>query len=124
MCHFLVYPLPTDSMIGNRRDARKFASRVGFWGQKQRKLVALLDALPIAPSKRTTDTVPFLAEYVRSESGARGQHPQWSAPCRGNDPVEKRGYAVEDVPSAGNHALRDKPQQETASKCRQCHPGR
>ena len=67
----------TKVVIGNRRDAARFAYRVGFWGAKQRKLEALIAALPGTTTTRTHDRVPFLAEYVRAESGARGDDRKW-----------------------------------------------
>ncbi len=64
-------------VIGNRRDAARFAYNVGFWGAKQEKLERVLDALPGAPSSNSTDRVPFLAQYIRRESGARGDDRKW-----------------------------------------------
>ena len=64
-------------VIGNRRDAARFAYNVGFWGAKQVKLERILDALPGAPSSNSTDRVPFLAEYLRNASGARGVDRKW-----------------------------------------------
>ena len=64
-------------VIGNRHDARLFERNVGFWGAKQEKLGRILDALPGALSSNDTDRVPFLAEYVRAESGARGADQMW-----------------------------------------------
>jgi DNA gyrase subunit A len=57
-------------VIGNRRDARIFARSVGFLGSKQAKLDGILDALPTTPG-RNADTIPFVADYVRSESDSR-----------------------------------------------------
>ncbi len=64
-------------VIGNRRDASRFASRVGFWGAKQYKLESLVAALPGTTTTRTHDRVPFLADYIRAESGARGDDRKW-----------------------------------------------
>jgi DNA gyrase subunit A len=58
-------------VIGNRRDARLFAEHVGFLGAKRAKLTAILAGLPASPSTRSTDRVPYLADYVRSESDSR-----------------------------------------------------
>jgi len=55
-------------VIGNRRDARLFAAHVGFLGAKQSKLEAALASLPTAPSTRSRDYVPYLSDYIRSES--------------------------------------------------------
>jgi DNA gyrase subunit A len=64
-------------VIGNRRDARRFEANVGFWGAKQEKLTRIIDALPVAPSSNATDRIPFMAEYVRAASGARGADKKW-----------------------------------------------
>ena len=64
-------------LIGNRRDARLFERNVGFWGAKQVKLAKILDGLPVSPSSNATDRIPFLAAYVRAESGARGDDKKW-----------------------------------------------
>ena len=64
-------------VIGNRRDARVFERNVGFWGAKHAKLGEILDTLPVVPSSDATDRVPFLAGFLRSESGARGEARRW-----------------------------------------------
>src|SRR5215210_2076871 len=61
-------------VIGNRRDARLFAARVGFLGAKQTKLELALAPLPSAPSTRSRDYVPYLADFVRSESDSQWLH--------------------------------------------------
>ena len=53
--------------ITNRRDARLFASRVGFWGRKQEKLVRDLETIPMESRALSSDHVPYLADYIRSE---------------------------------------------------------
>ncbi len=63
--------------IGNRRDAARFASYVGFLGAKQDKLERELAQVPVGPSTRTTDRIPFVAEYIRDASGARGADKKW-----------------------------------------------
>src|SRR2546426_956595 len=55
-------------VIGNRRDGRLFATRVGFFGAKQTRLERALSSLPQTPSTRSRDYVPYLADYVRSEN--------------------------------------------------------
>ena len=55
-------------VITNRREARKFALDVGFLGAKQRKLESLLGQIPETSRALSSDHVPFLAGYVRSES--------------------------------------------------------
>jgi DNA gyrase subunit A len=55
-------------VITNRRDARLFARNVGFLGVKQRKLERDLAAIPRVSRALSRDHVPFLADYLRSES--------------------------------------------------------
>jgi DNA gyrase subunit A len=55
-------------VITNRRDARLFARNVGFFGAKQRKLDRELAAIPLASRALSHDHVPFVADYVRSET--------------------------------------------------------
>jgi DNA gyrase subunit A len=63
----------TKAVITNRRDARLFASRVGFWGRKQEKLARDLAGLPHEFQGRalSRDRVPYVADYIRSESPSR-----------------------------------------------------
>jgi len=53
--------------ITNRRDARLFAQRVGFLGRKQQRLVEQLATIPLESTAMSSDRIPFLADYVRSE---------------------------------------------------------
>ncbi|HEX9776042.1 MAG TPA: DNA gyrase subunit A [Actinomycetota bacterium] len=62
--------------IGNRRDARLFATRVGFRGRKQAKLLAELEAVGDRLTQRSTDLVPFLSDYVRAD-GASAEDRRW-----------------------------------------------
>jgi DNA gyrase subunit A len=62
-------------VITKRRDARLFAQNVGFFGSKQRKLERELAQIPLASRALSSDHVPYVAEYVRSEA-ARG-HREW-----------------------------------------------
>ncbi|MEP7224746.1 MAG: DNA gyrase subunit A, partial [Actinomycetota bacterium] len=55
-------------VISNRRDARLFARRVGFLGRKQEKLEHDLAKLPETSRSLSRDYVPFVADYVRSET--------------------------------------------------------
>jgi DNA gyrase subunit A len=55
--------------LGNRRDVRLFADRVGFWGRKQTKLRAVLAGIPLTSTALSDDHVPYVAAYLR-ESGA------------------------------------------------------
>jgi len=53
-------------VITNRRDARLFASQIGFLGRKLSKLETELRSVPLTGRGKSSDHVPFLAEYVRS----------------------------------------------------------
>ncbi len=55
--------------LGNRREARLFADRVGFWGHKQTKLRNILAGIPHHSTAMSNDHVPFVAAYLR-EAGA------------------------------------------------------
>jgi DNA gyrase subunit A len=57
-------------VITNRRDARLFARNVGFLGFKQCKLERDLAAIPIESRALSHDHVPFVADYIRSESNS------------------------------------------------------
>jgi DNA gyrase subunit A len=60
-------------VITNRRDVRLFADRIGFLGGKQRALRRSLDAIPLTSRALSSDRVPFVADYIRSEpSGSHG----------------------------------------------------
>jgi DNA gyrase subunit A len=63
--------------IGNRRDARLFASRVGFLGRKQAKLVRDLATLPDSSAAMSSDHVPFVADYLRAEGPKAGPSSSW-----------------------------------------------
>ncbi|TML96243.1 MAG: DNA gyrase subunit A [Actinobacteria bacterium] len=64
-------------VIGNRRDARLFATRVGFLGAKQLKLEQALISLPSLGALRSRDRVPHVADYIRAESGATSVNRDW-----------------------------------------------
>jgi len=64
-------------VIRNRRDARLFARNVGFLGAKQRKLERELAAIPFVSRALSHDHVPFVASYIRSESGSRWAERDW-----------------------------------------------
>ncbi|MDP9067704.1 MAG: DNA gyrase subunit A [Actinomycetota bacterium] len=63
--------------IGNRRDLRLFASRVGFFGRKQEKLLRDLETIPATSSAMSSDHVPYLAHYVRQECGGSWKQREW-----------------------------------------------
>ena len=66
-------------VITNRRDARLFAEHVGFLGVKQEKLRRDLATIPLESRALSHDHVPYLATYIREESGARGRIATWLA---------------------------------------------
>jgi DNA gyrase subunit A len=66
-------------VITNRRDARLFAQRIGFMGAKQRKLEQILAAMPEQSRALSHDFVPFVAEYIRRESGSLWSDRDWLA---------------------------------------------
>jgi DNA gyrase subunit A len=61
--------------VSNKRDARLFADRIGFWGRKQTKLRALLAGIPTDSSSLSSDHVPHVAAYLREV----GQDAAWLA---------------------------------------------
>ena len=61
-------------VIGNRRDVRVFANEVGFLGAKQAKLERDLETIPRSSRALSRDYVPFVADYVRSESDSPWLH--------------------------------------------------
>ena len=63
--------------IGNRRDLRLFASRLGFFGAKQEKLVRDLETIPESSTAMSSDHVPYLANYVRQECGGTWKQREW-----------------------------------------------
>ncbi|MEX2546401.1 MAG: DNA gyrase subunit A, partial [Chloroflexota bacterium] len=66
-------------VISNRRDARLFATRIGFVGTKQQKLEAILARIPMQSRALSRDYVPYIAEYVRAESGSAWTDRDWLA---------------------------------------------
>jgi DNA gyrase subunit A len=63
--------------IGNRRDARLFATHVGFWGRKQMKLRALLAGIPEQSTAMSTDHVPFVTAYLRADGATSFTDRDW-----------------------------------------------
>lgn len=57
-------------VLTNRRDAKLFAQRIGFWGIKQKKLQNELTTLPTTSRSLSHDHIPFLAKYVRSDESS------------------------------------------------------
>jgi DNA gyrase subunit A len=64
-------------VITNRRDARLFADRVGFFGAKQPKLERLLAQVPITSRALSHDHVPHLASYIRAEGASTSAERDW-----------------------------------------------
>jgi DNA gyrase subunit A len=67
----------TKVVITNRRDARLFARNVGFLGAKQRKLDAELAQVPKESRALSSDHVPFVADYIRSDCDSRWTDKDW-----------------------------------------------
>ncbi|MGH8985769.1 MAG: DNA gyrase subunit A, partial [Acidimicrobiia bacterium] len=75
LCHYAKGEIKV--VITNRRDACLFAAKVGFLGAKQRKLERELAAIPLISRALSHDHVPFVASYIRSESGSRWTGRDW-----------------------------------------------
>ncbi len=65
--------------ISNRRDARLFADRVGFFGTKQEKLATALASIPEKSRAKSSDLIPYLAAYVRSDGASKYANRDWLA---------------------------------------------
>ncbi|HEY4812151.1 MAG TPA: DNA gyrase subunit A [Solirubrobacteraceae bacterium] len=64
-------------VITNRRDARVFADRVGFFGAKQSKLERLLTQIPVSSRALSHDHVPHIAGYIRAEGASTYADRDW-----------------------------------------------
>ncbi|WP_018684239.1 intein-containing DNA gyrase subunit A [Actinokineospora enzanensis] len=64
-------------VITNRRDARLFATNVGFLQAKQKKLVSILDAVPRQSRSMSSDHVPFVGEYIRANGASQWTERDW-----------------------------------------------
>ncbi len=66
-------------IISGLRNVRAFAERVGFLATKQAKLAELVSHAPLRPHRLSSDKVPFVADFVRSElpAGVRGSGRKW-----------------------------------------------
>ena len=64
-------------VISNRRDAGLFARNVGFLKTKQAKLERDLETIPASGRALSHDRVPFIAGYIRSDSGGRWTDRDW-----------------------------------------------
>ena len=63
--------------ITNRRDSRLFAEKVGFLGAKQGKLESALAAVPEKSRAMSSDLIPHLASYVRSDGAVGDTNRRW-----------------------------------------------
>ncbi|MGD9622127.1 MAG: intein-containing DNA gyrase subunit A [Mycolicibacterium sp.] len=66
-------------VLTNRAHAELFATRIGFGGRKQEKLVRLLADLPEQAAGLDADHVPGLAAFIRRHSGGRWVDKEWLA---------------------------------------------
>ncbi len=64
-------------VITNRRDARLFAARVGFFGAKQAKLDRVLVDIPATSRALSHDHVPHIAPYIRADGGSTYAERDW-----------------------------------------------
>ena len=65
--------------ITNRRDARLFAAHVGFLGRKQAKLESELAAVPASSTARSSDRVPYVGDFIRTQGAKRWTERDWLA---------------------------------------------
>jgi DNA gyrase subunit A len=64
-------------VVTNRRDARLFATRVGFLGAKQDELVEILGTEVPQSTARSGDHVPGLATFLRTHGASADEHRDW-----------------------------------------------
>jgi len=64
-------------VVTNRRDARLFASRVGFLGRKQAKLESELAAVPVSSTALSSDHAPFVGAFLREHGATRWTERDW-----------------------------------------------
>ena len=66
-------------IISGLRNVRAFADRVGFLATKQAKLRDLITHAPVRPHRLSSDHVPYVADFVRSELAfdTRGSGRKW-----------------------------------------------
>jgi DNA gyrase subunit A len=83
-------------ILTNRREARRFAERVGFLGVKQKKLLRELAEIPVRSRAMSSDHVPFVAEYLRAEGATRWTERDWLR--RNNlDRVERWEHRADEI---------------------------
>jgi DNA gyrase subunit A len=59
--------------ITGKRNVRRFAEAVGFLGVKQERLLAHLASVPQGTTSLSTDHVPYIATFIRSEAPRGGR---------------------------------------------------
>ena len=66
-------------IISGLRNVRAFAKRIGFLSTKQAKLAELITHAPQRPHRLSHDHVPYVADFVRSETAfdTRGSGRKW-----------------------------------------------
>ena len=66
-------------MISGLRNVKAFADRIGFLATKQAKLKDLIGHAPVRPHRLSADKVPYVADFVRSETAfnQRGSGRKW-----------------------------------------------
>jgi DNA gyrase subunit A len=66
-------------IISGLRNVRAFADRIGFLRTKQAKLRELITHAPVRPHRLSSDHVPYVADFVRSELpfDTRGSGRKW-----------------------------------------------
>nr|WP_309227518.1 MULTISPECIES: intein-containing DNA gyrase subunit A [unclassified Micromonospora] len=64
-------------VVTNRRDARIFATHVGFLGRKQAKLESELDQVPARSTALSSDHVPFVGDFIREHGASRWTERDW-----------------------------------------------
>ncbi|HEX5450174.1 MAG TPA: DNA gyrase subunit A [Gaiellaceae bacterium] len=64
-------------VITNRRDARLFSRNLGFLGEKQLKLERELAEVPHESTALSSDHVPGVADYIRTDCGSSWADKDW-----------------------------------------------
>ncbi|MFI9527110.1 intein-containing DNA gyrase subunit A [Micromonospora rosaria] len=64
-------------VVTNRRDARIFATQVGFLGRKQAKLESELASVPASSTALSSDHVPLVGDFIRAHGATRWTERDW-----------------------------------------------
>ncbi|MEK7284874.1 MAG: DNA gyrase subunit A, partial [Chloroflexota bacterium] len=75
LCHYESGEIKV--VITNRREARRFMARIGFFGRKQAKLERQLSSVPLTGRAMSRDHVPFVSAYVRANGATRWLDRDW-----------------------------------------------